>query len=124
MTQVTSHHITPKHSLKQSVYCACGPERLRASRTCYRPELPLVKTQVVPLRTFCVVNHTDPLTKRLAKRIYLQALSLVTVRVSLVIEINQRNQSTHFPAAMHYKSKFSTESRKSCSLSFLTDVRF
>ena len=24
------------------------------------------------------------------------------VRVSLVIEINQKNQSTHFPKAMHY----------------------
>lgn len=32
---------------------------------------------------------------------YIAAHNLM-VRVSLVIEINQKNQSTHFPKAMHY----------------------
>lgn len=33
------------------MYHAYSPEHLRASRTFYRPKLPLAKTQVVPLRT-------------------------------------------------------------------------
>lgn len=77
--------------------------------------LPLVRTPVVPLRTCPLaregsheglrqVVHETATPHVFTSRVQgtTRAPTHIKAEVSLVIEINQKNQSTHFPKAMHY----------------------
>ena len=78
--------------------------------------LPLVRTPVVPLRTCprlaerAATRDCDRWCTRQPPHTYLHRVcsegnppsTHIKAEVSLVIEINQKNQSTHFPKAMHY----------------------
>ena len=76
--------------MKMSVQRACGPEHLRASRTFHHLALPLVTTPIVFVRILQIKNYYK---------------IVIQIEVSLVIEINQKSQPTHFPEAMHYIQK-------------------
>lgn len=91
--------------MTKSVYRACGPEHLRASRTFYRLELPLATTPSVSLRAIHIIQSIG--------------IAIIMIEVSLVIEINQKNQSTHFPKAMHYVKKAQNQERAAVCLSSL-----